>query len=260
MRCAIRRGLCLPPAPWVMTGTRWGSVLSQHHHFFHHQRGYKGMFLKKIWCSAKQARRQTFFFALDYLKSWGPHWGSNLVAILIFWTCMSLSTATHLHQAVMCGPYYMYLSGRKFSWSFSESYCEALAPWRRVIYLAGEETLPLWKHSSNRWRQPISPTFSLRCHPGMQDFLFYLPLINFTSQIKYCLATIGEYHKSYQSMENKISEFFAIVSKAGRDTWEEVIKYLQVAEEQTWREKSSNEVTAQLFHWTKRTEKEKEKH
>ena len=89
---------------------------------------------------------------------------------------------------------------------------------------------------------------------------FYLPLINFTSQSKYCLATIGEYHKSYQSMENKISEFFAIVSKAGRDTWEEVIKYLQVAEEQTWREKSSNEVTAQLFHWTKRTEKEKEKH
>ena len=149
---------------------------------------------------------------------------------------MSLSTATHLHQAVMCGPYYMYLSGRKFSWSFSESYCEALAPWRRVIYLAGEETLPLWKHSSNRWRQPISPTFSLRCHPGMQDFLFYLPLINFTSQIKYCLATIGEYHKSYQSMENKISEFFAILSKAGRDTWEEVIKYLQVVEEQTWRE------------------------
>ena len=88
---------------------------------------------------------------------------------------------------------------------------------------------------------------------------FYLPLINFTSQSKYCLATIGEYHKSYQSMENKISEFFAILSKAGRDTWEEVIKYLQVVEEQTWREKSSNEVTAQLFHWTKKTEKEKGK-
>ena len=58
-------------------------------------------------------------------------------------------------------------------------------------------------------------------------------------------------------MENKISEFFAILSKAGRDTWEEVIKYLQVVEEQTWREKSSNEVTAQLFHWTKGQKKKK---
>ena len=28
-------------------------------------------------------------------------------------------------------------------WSFSESHCEALAPWRLVIYLGGEESLPL---------------------------------------------------------------------------------------------------------------------
>ena len=192
MRCAIRRGLCLPPAPWVMTGTRWGSVLSQHHHFFHHQRGYKGMFLKKIWCSAKQARRRTFFFALDYLKSWGPHWGSNLVAILIFWTCMSLSTAMQLHQAVMCGPYYMYLLGRKFSWSFSESYCEALAPWCRVIYLAGEETLPLWKHSSNRWRQPNHQHSHSDVILGCRTFFFI------------CLSSISPVKSSivWQQLEN----------------------------------------------------------
>ena len=203
MRCAIRRGLCLPPAPWVMTGTRWGSVLSQHHHFFHHQRGYKGMFLKKIWCSAKQARRQTFFFALDYLKSWGPHWGSNLVAILIFWPYMSLSTAMHLHQAVMCGPDYMYLSGRKFSWSFSESYCEALAPWRRVIYLAGEETLPLWKHSSNRWRQPISPTFSLHSDVilGCRTFV---------------LSASHKFHQSKQVLSGNNWRISQILSKYGK--------------------------------------------
>ena len=68
---------------------------------------------------------------------------------------------------------------------FLESHCEALAPWRLVIYLDGEDSLsPLWKHFSNRWQDPIWPTFSLgsnRCKSSYDaSFRFepYLSLIN----------------------------------------------------------------------------------
>ena len=62
---------------------------------------------------------------------------------------------------------------------FSESHCEALAPWRLVIYLDGEESLPpLWKHFSNRWQDPIWPTFSLdsdRCKSSFDAWFHFWP-------------------------------------------------------------------------------------
>ena len=130
---------------------------------------------------------------------------------------------------------------------FLESHCEALAPWRLVIYLDGEDSLsPLWKHFSNRWQDPIWPTFSLgsnRCKSSYDaSFRFepYLSLINgMASMNSFCskfLCYCCLSWKGHMGGRNKI-----FTGCSARNFQREVIKRSHCA-------------TCKLFHWPKKTE------